>query len=297
MKKLLFPALALLFCLPDLAAQESQKEIYLIVRADDIGSSHAANLACIQSYREGIARSVEIMPVCAWFPEAVRLLRENPGYDVGVHLALTSEWDNVKWRPLTQAPTLVDGNGYFFPKTRTPEGSTERIGFWDESVSLKEVEAEIRAQIELTMRNIPQVSHISGHMGCGSVTPGVRKIVDRLSREYGIDIDLTSFNVKPARWESSYQDDPQTREKKLLEMLSNLGPGLHLLIEHPALNTPEMKGHGHEGYRNVHSHRDGVTRAFCSSRVKQAIEKLDINLISYREAEQIFGKRTPAGGK
>lgn len=36
-------------------------EIRLIVRADDIGSSHAANLACIKSYREGIVRSVEVM--------------------------------------------------------------------------------------------------------------------------------------------------------------------------------------------------------------------------------------------
>ena len=33
----------------------------LIVRGDDIGSSHAANVACIQCYREGIVRSVEVM--------------------------------------------------------------------------------------------------------------------------------------------------------------------------------------------------------------------------------------------
>ncbi|MHC4695008.1 MAG: ChbG/HpnK family deacetylase, partial [Planctomycetota bacterium] len=36
-------------------------EIRLIVRGDDIGSCHAANVACIQSYRQGIMRAVEVM--------------------------------------------------------------------------------------------------------------------------------------------------------------------------------------------------------------------------------------------
>jgi len=45
----------------------------------------------------------------------VKLLSENPGLDVGIHLVLTSEWANMKWRPLTHAPSLVDADGYFFP--------------------------------------------------------------------------------------------------------------------------------------------------------------------------------------
>ncbi len=93
----------------------SQDEIRLIIRGDDIGSTHAANLGCIKSYQEGIMRSVEIMVPCAWFPEAVRMLNENPGLDVGVHLTFTSEWDNVKWRPLTNAPGITDDQGFFFP--------------------------------------------------------------------------------------------------------------------------------------------------------------------------------------
>lgn len=273
-----------------LRAQTSPEEIYLIVRADDIGSSHAANLACIKSYQEGIVRSVEIMPTCAWFPEAVTMLRENPGYDVGVHLTLTSEWDNVKWGPLTEAPSLVDKNGYFFPKTRTPPESSARIGFWDDSVSLEEVEAEVRAQIELAVNNIPQVSHISGHMGCSNANPGVTAIVKRLTKEYDIDIDLNSLDFQSVRWGAGSRDDAETRENKLISMLENLGPGRYMLIEHPALDTPEMEGHGHEGYRNVHTHRDGVTRAFCSPEVKKIIEGRNIKLISYREAQDLFGE-------
>ena len=83
-------------------------EIRLIVRGDDIGSSHAANVACIESYRDGIMRSVEVMVPCPWFAEAVEMLNENPGLDVGIHLTLTSEWEKCKWRPLTYGPSLVN---------------------------------------------------------------------------------------------------------------------------------------------------------------------------------------------
>ena len=207
-----------------IVAQAPSPDIYLIIRADDIGSSHAANLACIKSYQEGIVKSVEIMTTCSWFPEAARMLRENPEYDVGVHLTLTSEWDNVKWGPLTTAPSLVDKDGYFFPKTRTPAGSSERKGFWDETVNLDEVEAEVKAQIELAVSNIPQVSHISGHMGCSNADPRVAAIVDRLAKKYGIDINLESLDFKGARWGASNGDDFATREKKLISMLESLEP-------------------------------------------------------------------------
>ena len=58
----------------------------LAIRIDDLGAFHSVNEACIQTYQSGIARSVEVMPVAAWYPEAVRLLKENPGLDAGLHL-------------------------------------------------------------------------------------------------------------------------------------------------------------------------------------------------------------------
>jgi predicted glycoside hydrolase/deacetylase ChbG (UPF0249 family) len=87
----------------------------LIIRGDDMGFAHAGNLGIIESYKNGIERSVEVLVPSPWFPEAVRLLNENPGIDVGIHLALTSEWDNLKWRPLTDCKSLQDSNGLFLP--------------------------------------------------------------------------------------------------------------------------------------------------------------------------------------
>lgn len=110
--RIVYLFLALMLFMP---LQAQQGEIRLLVRGDDIGSSQAANQACINSYRNGIMRSVELMVPCPWFLDAARLLKENPGLDVGIHLVLNSEWAAMKWRPLTCAPSLVDSNGYFYP--------------------------------------------------------------------------------------------------------------------------------------------------------------------------------------
>jgi predicted glycoside hydrolase/deacetylase ChbG (UPF0249 family) len=80
-----------------------------------MGYSHSGNDALIQSYRNGIETSIEVIVPSPWFPEAVKLLKENPNIDVGLHFAITSEWDNVKWRPLTDCPSLKNADGYFFP--------------------------------------------------------------------------------------------------------------------------------------------------------------------------------------
>ena len=89
------------------------------MRADDMGSFHAANVACMDAYKKGVATSIEVMVVTPWFSEAVRMLRENPGIDVGLHMTFTNEWDNIKWHPLTHCPSLVDSNGYFFASNVT----------------------------------------------------------------------------------------------------------------------------------------------------------------------------------
>lgn len=279
-----------LLCAAALFAASPEDGIYLIVRADDIGSSHAANLACIESYQNGIARSVEVMVPCAWFLEAAAMLRENPGYDVGVHLTLTSEWATVKWRPLTCAPSLVDSNGYFYPKQKNWQDENATDAFYNANPDIKEVEAELRAQIEMAMQHIPQVSHLSSHMGATGLDEKLRALENRLAKEYGLDIILGELGLKRARWDSDSKDDAATREQKLIDMLENLENGLYMIVEHPGLDTPEMRAHGHVGYEHVAAHRDAVTTAFTSDKVKAVVEKRNIQLISYKQAQEMFGK-------
>jgi predicted glycoside hydrolase/deacetylase ChbG (UPF0249 family) len=255
--------------------------IKLVVRADDIGSCHTADLACIQVYREGIARSVEVMPVCPWFNEAAKMLRENPGYDVGVHLTLTSEWENYKWGPLTQAPSLVDEQGHFFPMTSQRADFPPRTGFLECGWKIDEVEKELRAQIELAKKEIPQVSHLSSHMNTPTSTPQLRDLVAKLAKEYKLPIETPG--AKYLSWAADSKATVQQREAALVKALEEIGPGTWIVIEHPGLDTPEMQGMGHKGYWEVASHRDGVTKSFCSPKVKEVIQRRGIQLVSYHD--------------
>ena len=171
-------------------AETGPGEIRLIVRADDIGSSHAANVACIKSFREGVARSVEVMVPCPWFNEAVEMLDANPGYDVGVHLTLTSEWTNLKWRPLTHCPSLVDDQGNFYPMVWPNANIGPRCSIREANPNIEEVERELRAQIELAVKKIKNVTHLTTHMGFPSASPEIAAVVDKLAKEYRLPVRL-----------------------------------------------------------------------------------------------------------
>src|SRR5687768_3452633 len=172
-----------------------QKRARLIVRGDDMGFSHAGNEALIKCYKEGIQRSIEVIVPSPWFPEAVRLLAKEPGVDVGIHLALTSEWENVKWRPLTESPSLTDSNGYFYPMIY-PNKDYPGQALQENKYNIEEIEKELRAQIELGLKKIPRISHVSAHMGCNYVDETVAALVSKLAKEYKIDIDLREHGVK-----------------------------------------------------------------------------------------------------
>ena len=193
-------------------AAGQEKEIRLIVRGDDIGSCHAANEACIRCCREGIVRSLEIMVPTPWYREAVKMLKENPGIDVGVHLTLTSEWQ---------------------------------------------------------------------FMGTPTASPELRAIVERLSKKYRLPLEAPG--ARPAGYLGGPNATPDEKEAAMVRIVEKLTPGTWLFVDHPGLDTPEMRAIGHVGYETVAADRTGVTRAFTSEKVKEAIKRRGIRLMSYAE--------------
>ncbi len=257
----------------------------LIIRGDDMGYSHAGNVALIQSYREGIMTSVEVLVPAPWYPEAVKMLEENPGLDVGIHLTLSSEWDNIKWRPVSNSPSLTDEDGYFhtmiYPNENYPGRSIS-----EHDLQLEDVEREFRAQIELALKKIPRLSHVSGHMGCTRLNDEVQALVTRLAEEYGINIAPAEEGLMRAR----YDGPKKTSEEKIesfMRMLQSLEPGnTYLFVEHPGLDTPEVRAIHHIGYEDVAIDRQGVTDTWTDARVKALIQERGIQLISYGALER-----------
>lgn len=259
----------------------------LVVRIDDLGAFHSVNEACIKTYRNGIARSVEVMPVAAWYPEAVKMLKENPGLDVGLHLVITSEWENVKWRPLTHCPSLTDENGYFYPMmSANPAypGQSIMENKWD----IKEIEQEFRAQIEMALKNIPQLSHLSGHMLSTGFSKEVNELVLRLAKEYNLPSVDRMNSSKDYQFTYIGYDGPKRtsaeKENSFIKSLNKLEPGKqYLFLDHPAFDNDEMKTVFHIGYEDVALDRQGVTDLLTNPRVKQTIEEKGIKLITINQ--------------
>ncbi len=278
----------------------SQEYPRLIVRSDDMGAFHSVNVACIDAYQNGIETVVEVMPVTAWFPEAVRMLNENPGIDAGIHLAITSEWENIKWRPLTHCPSLTDENGYFYPMMGPHQaypGHSIQENKWD----IDEIEQEFRAQIELALKNIPQASHLSGHMGALRFDQKVVNLVHKLAEEYNLtfvegDEVRDKYNVTSVWYDGSNATDK--KEESFISMLNKLERGKnYIFLDHPALNNDEMETVGHIGYEWVAEDRQGVTDLLTSEKVKQTIKEKGIELITYNDLTKSLPRSTPEAEK
>ncbi len=276
--------LLILFLFTNACAQENG--IRLIVRADDIGSSHTANMACIDAYTEGIARSVEIMVPCPWFMEAVEMLKANPGYDVGIHLTMTSEWENIKWGPLTHAPSLTDPDGYFYPMYWSNDRFPPERTFLGNDWKIGEVEQELRAQIEMAIKHLPgRITHMGIHMGGANADPKILEVQEKLAGEFGLITSVEPYGVRRLSGFGGTRTG-EAMVLNLVESLENLEPGTYLFVDHPGYDTPEMRAIGHSGYYDVADNRNWVTRAWTDPRVKEVIESRGIELISYADLKK-----------
>jgi predicted glycoside hydrolase/deacetylase ChbG (UPF0249 family) len=63
----------------------------LVVNADDFGFTRDVNQGIVEAYRNGILTATTIMSNGPAFDDAVRLAKENPTLDIGVHLVLVGQ--------------------------------------------------------------------------------------------------------------------------------------------------------------------------------------------------------------
>jgi chitin disaccharide deacetylase len=248
----------------------------LIVRGDDMGMNHTCNLAVKKSFEEGILTCASLMVPAPWFEEAARMSREHPEWCIGLHLTLNSEWREYRWKPvlpITEVPSLVDEDGYFYPTTEA---------FLNASPDMREVEKELRAQMELAKKRGVDIQYIDTHMWTARATPELFSIVKSISQDYDLPISQDSGEERLSIYEVPYQ----LKEKTLERILRNLQTGLWLLVVHPGLDTLEERALvdiNPEGLPNVAFNRAAVTRALTSKRIKNIVRKRGIRLIDYRD--------------
>ncbi|WP_428328971.1 polysaccharide deacetylase family protein [Mucilaginibacter sp.] len=130
----------------------------LILHVDDAGMSHDSNEGVERAIGDGVATSTSVMMPCAWVSDFKKYLDKHLETDAGLHLTLTSEWDNYRWGPLagkTAVPGLTDKQGCFYP-------SVEAVYF---SARAEEIDLEIRAQLDRALSMGFKPTHLDSHMG------------------------------------------------------------------------------------------------------------------------------------
>jgi len=155
----------------------------VVIHADDLGASHGANAAFGELAKLGVCSAGSVMVPCPWFPEVVAMAHADASLDIGVHLTLTSEMTNYKWRPLTAPPSsagMTDAHGYFLADVAALRTSARP----------EAVEIELRAQIEMALASGIDVTHLDDHAGA-VLAPEFRDIYLRLGVDYALPILAT----------------------------------------------------------------------------------------------------------
>ncbi len=215
----------------------------LIVNCDDLGASHAANVGVYEALRDGAATSASLMVPAPWAREAAARYR---GEDIGVHLTLNAEYDVYRWGPITQAPSLLDGDGGF-PRTATDT--------WDHA-DLDEARRECRAQVERAILWGFDVTHLDSHMGTLQLRPEFFDVYLELAVDFGLPLRLSGASTERAvgfpfrrlaAEEGVVFPDHFVHVQGLgsrgavSAVMADLRPGVTEVYLHPAADTPELR--------------------------------------------------------
>jgi len=216
----------------------------LLIHADDLGMARSVNRATFEALEKGYVTSASILVPCPWVPEVAEWAREHPDADLGIHLALNSEWMTYRWGPVASkdaVASLLDEDGYL-PLTQAPIV---------ESGDPSEVEVELRAQIERARAAGIPITHLDAHMGTVVQSQELSQIYRRLGADYGVPLRLQRrgrptggvpealvdeaigipLGVPLSRWQQAYE-----------EILAPLPAGVYELILHLAYADEEMRG-------------------------------------------------------
>ena len=264
----------------------------IIVHADDLGETHSVNAAAIKALQGGTINSASLMVPCPWFPEMADYAKSHPDADLGLHLTLTSERVYYRWGPAAPAdkvPSLVDQNGYFHHEWK--EG---------EHIEAKEVEIELRAQIERALAMGVRPTHLDSHQY--RLIMNGKELFDtmlRVAHEYKLPVFVTrdwfadhpylqaSLGPSDIVLDHTVTIEPEIPPEKWAEFylneLKNLKPGVTEFVIHPGYDDEELRAATRERSSWGSAWRQRDYDFFTSDQFREILAQQKIKQITWRE--------------
>lgn len=270
----------------------------VIIHADDLGETHAVNAAAIKTLDTGAINSASIMVPCPWFPEMADYARSHPEADLGLHLTLTSERVYYRWGPVAptdKVPSLVDRNGYFHHD-------------WDahQQINLKDVETELRAQVERALAMGVHPTHLDSHQY--RLIMNGKDLFDvmlRVAHEYQLPVFVTrdwfadhpylesSLGPGDIVLDHTVTIDPDIPAEKwadfYLAALKTLKPGVTEFVIHPGYADEELRAATRERDTWGAAWRQRDYDFFSSEQFRQILVQENIKLVTWRQLARLSG--------
>src|SRR5215813_2196463 len=264
----------------------------LIVHADDLGMARSVNAATIKAFESGLVTSGSIMVPCPWLPDIAAYARTHPEADLGLHLTLTSEWTSFRWGPVLsreRVPSLLDKNGYLY--LTESEAAAQ--------ANPKEVEAEIRAQIDRARSLGINPTHLDSHMGTLYQNKTLFETLLRVARENKLPSRVSKEWLASRTYLSSILEPQDVVIDKIISIepqvsaegwakfytdeIKRIQPGVSEIIIHLAYDDEEMRGAtaDHPNWGAAWRQRD--LQFFTSDAFRKLLEENQIKLVTWRE--------------
>ncbi|MBE0686263.1 MAG: polysaccharide deacetylase family protein [Anaerolineaceae bacterium] len=282
----------------------SKNDRIIIIHADDLGMCQSTITACKELFEMSGISSAAVMVPCPWFLSAAGLRREVDNIDLGVHVTLTSEWKEYRWKPISSIDIksgLFDSQGYFHATSKEVQNNGNPAF----------VREEINAQINKAMSEGILPTHIDTHMGAVAhpkfmfdyINAGLsRKIppmLFRLTRNEWMDIGLDESSATIVETfllnlegqgvplldhlRTIPLDEPDNRFEQAVEIFDALPPGITHFIIHPATETPELKAITSDWKSRV-----GDFQLFRNKKIHTYLRNNGIHVVGYQEVKSAF---------
>jgi hypothetical protein len=230
--------------------------VSLIVRADGLGSSHAANQAIEEAFETGLLTCASVVMAGPWQAEAAELIHRYPTWEVGLQLVLHGPAGGCRWSPVAGSaavPSLVEPQGHFgpaLPSACQPEDIA------------RELTAQVARALLWDLR--PAFLVLDGSSDCGADA-----IVRHLSETRGIPIWDQRLPITPL---------PVAQAPHLGEVIPTLSQGVYLWATRPAHDAPETWGMW--GAEMAAAYQADLL-ALCDPAMRLAIERAGVERIRF----------------
>jgi predicted glycoside hydrolase/deacetylase ChbG (UPF0249 family) len=246
----------------------------LVVNADDFGFTRDVNRGIVEAHRSGILTATTLMATGAAFDDAVRLARENPALDIGVHLVLVGEPPFPITIPQLLRAMLLG-----------------RIRIYE----------ELRAQVQRILDAGLQPTHLDTHKHTHLLppVPWVRRPFDLpltqaarpaigwskriTSNGLGVVRNrfarvLTRHGCRSTDHFAGFQITGRYGAAELAQLIRDLPEGCTEFMCHPGICGDELRG----ASTRLKESRERELRALTSPQVRDALAESGVQLVNYQ---------------